>query len=282
MVRAIAACPVPVISAVGHEVDVTLADLVADLRAATPTAAGELAVPEKAVLDEELRTSERRLERALRGGLAARRGWTSSKGGSARRSGCSSGHASGSTTCSRAARRSCGAASLPGRRELGGVERRLAAHSPRARLAEDRAQLAALDARLRGALAAELQGRARSALGEAAARLGAMSPLRVLERGYALARRPDGSVVTDAAAVRAGDPLAVRLARGELTVRVEGYARRGGGVTKRGKVGQWGGCGCRRCGRSRPRGSSAPSGLGGRRGSSAPNARRPRSPSTRP
>ena len=62
--RAIVACPVPVISAVGHEVDVSIADLVADVRAATPSNAAELAVPERRVLLGELRAVERRLQRA--------------------------------------------------------------------------------------------------------------------------------------------------------------------------------------------------------------------------
>jgi len=62
--RAIAACRVPVISAVGHEVDVTIADLVADVRAATPSNAAELAVPDRRVLLSELRAGERRLARA--------------------------------------------------------------------------------------------------------------------------------------------------------------------------------------------------------------------------
>ncbi len=72
--RAIAACPVPVISAVGHEVDVTISDLVADLRAPTPSAAGEAAVPDRETLEGALLGLPARLARALRGSVVRQQG----------------------------------------------------------------------------------------------------------------------------------------------------------------------------------------------------------------
>ncbi len=83
--RAIAACPVPVISAVGHEVDVTISDLVADLRAPTPSAAAEAVVPDGRVVLEQLRTLPERLAHGLRGALERRRENVAERRGGLRR-----------------------------------------------------------------------------------------------------------------------------------------------------------------------------------------------------
>lgn len=221
VVRAIAACPVPVVSAVGHEIDVTLADLAADVRAATPTAAGEIAVPERAVLEESLVKLKERLVREARLALRALRGELEKL---ERRL---------SDPLRRVERErqrideailratELVRARLAARRQaLARKEADLAALHPQARLARHRTALGELAARLVAAGSRDLAGR-RRAFEAAAGRLDAMSPLKVLERGYAIARTPAGEVIARADRVRPGDPLAVRLSRGELEVRVE-------------------------------------------------------------
>ncbi len=183
LVRAVAACPVPVVSAVGHEVDFTLCDLAADRRAKTPTEAGEFVAPDVAALRGEVRATLRR------GASAARRTLRD--------------HALG----------------------LAEAERRLHACHPRVRLERGRAELEALKARLAGQPRARLE-RERAALAGLSGRLDALSPLRVLDRGYALVRdEATGTLVRDAAEVAPGDELAVRLARGRLAATVDRVER---------------------------------------------------------
>lgn len=221
VVRAIAASPVPVVSAVGHEVDVTLADLVADARAATPSQAAELLVPDDRARGERLRHLRARLARAARHELGRRRQVVDDLGGRIR------------VAVAQAGTRR--------RRAIDRLERRLAERHPRTVLASERAQTAALSARLSAAMRGELRairldlddaGRRlddaardglaarREALSLAAARLDALSPLAVLGRGYAVALDRRGRAVVDAADVVAGEPLRVRVARGTIDATV--------------------------------------------------------------
>jgi exodeoxyribonuclease VII large subunit len=175
VVRAICACPVPVISAVGHESDVTLADLAADVRAATPTAAAEIAVPERDLLAGELAMLERRLRREMAHALSRLRA---------------------------------------------GLERLEArVVDPRRRLERQRQEVAALLARAAAAAQRALAAR-RARLAGTAARLDAMSPLRVLERGYAIARNAAGAVVTRPDMVAPGEALTVRVSGGSIDAEV--------------------------------------------------------------
>ncbi|MFH0899255.1 MAG: exodeoxyribonuclease VII large subunit [Pseudomonadota bacterium] len=221
VVRAVVACPVPVISAVGHEIDVTLVDLAADVRAATPTAAGELAVPERDVLLDTLGKLEKQLERELKLGLTIRRGdleQLAAKIESPRRR-VERERQRLDDAILRAAT-STRARVAAWHRVLVEQEHRLLALHPQARLTRDRAVVKEMESRMTVAMSRALEQR-RQRLENAGARLDALSPLRVLDRGYAIARTISGHVVTSAAAVTPGDPLAVRLANGEIDVEVK-------------------------------------------------------------
>lgn len=222
--RAIAASPVPVISAVGHETDVTIADFVADVRAPTPSAAAEIVVARKdefaAGIDglahrlrmaatlrvDRLRTLVHRL--AGRPGLA---GWPARLALRGRDVG------ELAHDLRRVAR------DLVTRRERSFQELqvRLGRFDLRRRLAGIAAKLAAADAALeRAALRAHHRGDTR--LRDLAGRLESLSPLAVLARGYAVCWNQERTaILRDAAAVSAGDRVLVTLSRGELECRVE-------------------------------------------------------------
>lgn len=221
VVRTIARCPVPVISAVGHEVDLSLADLAADARASTPTAAAELAVPDGEALGELLRKERRRLDRELAHVVQRARQDLDRAGLTLARAGD---RALGRTRgILEALERRLGElhprAQLQARRAtLGELERRLAATHPGRVLTRASHELATLITRRDAAMHRRLDVR-RSALAESGARMVALSPLAVLQRGYAVVTR-DSHVVRDAATIAPGERLRVRLAAGELAVTV--------------------------------------------------------------
>lgn len=200
--RAIVACRVPVIAGVGHEDDVTIADLVADLRAATPTHAAELAVPRLAELRRTLDERVRRMHGRATHALTSRRMQTQALTRRLEQA---------------AARRRKGHAD-----RVRALEARLRALAPGRVLREQGARLAKLEARLRRAIESATQARAQR-LSLLAARLEAMSPLTVLGRGYAIATRvDDGRVLTVARDAPPATEIEVRLAHGALRARVLG------------------------------------------------------------
>jgi len=224
LARAIVASPVPVVSAVGHEIDFSLSDFAADLRAATPSAAAELLVPERGELLARLNQQGRQLQALLARGNAARaqRADQAFLKLQALRPQLRLERGRGRLTALRtrldqALRRplSLGAETLA--RSL----RRLDAAQPRRRLQDHRHRLQFLEQGLRTGWKQGQQQRRLQLQGLARA-LEGMSPLATLGRGYAILRHAsDGSVLRRVADARDGEALMARLADGELQLRVE-------------------------------------------------------------
>jgi exodeoxyribonuclease VII large subunit len=202
--RAVANCAVPVISAVGHEVDVTVVDLVADLRAPTPSAAAEAAVPDRNALVQEVLALRGRLTSATSRALQRRRQMVSGVGG-------------------RFAAGARGLAAVEQAR-LRAFGQAMATHSRRA-LQKHRARLDALRPGLLAFPVASLAPR-RGELAALAGRLDALSPLATLGRGYAVARSLEGQALASVKDFRPGLPFDVLLADG--AVRATANARRSG------------------------------------------------------
>lgn len=223
--RAIATATVPVISAVGHEIDVTISDLVADIRAATPSAAAEIVV---AGLDEllgrvdqlsdrlraTLRDTVRRLltsvlELDRRPGVA---GWPARLAIRGR-------HAAELTHALTQATRST---LVTRERRLRSAQLKLEAHEPGRRLEASRTRLVVAGERL-GAAIVHRRQRLEGRLGDLIGRLEALSPLGVLARGYAVCWNANRTaIVRDASAVSVGDDVAITLRQGQLTCTVTG------------------------------------------------------------
>ena len=201
VVRAVVAHPLPVVCGVGHEVDVTLADFAADVRAATPSAAAEIVVPDRLEMLGALRRASDRLAAATE-----RRLMTAARDLAVER---------------RALERVSPAARLAAAREQVGLLFDRATRAVEARLARERLRLTAAAADLPRLTAGRVAG-ARSALDASAAALAVLGPNATLERGYAIVRRAgDGSIVRDPVQVPSGSALRIRLARGEIAATVD-------------------------------------------------------------
>jgi exodeoxyribonuclease VII large subunit len=222
--RAIAASPVPVISAVGHEADVTIADFVADLRAPTPSAAAEMVVAAKDEFCGRIDRLTQRLRTAVRAGLQRRanvvHALTSRRGlaGWQARLALRGRHAAELT---HRLRRAGGAALTRRDREYRVLRLRLESLDLRRRLAAIRGRLHGADGRLTSA-ARRAQDRAVARLTSLSGRLDSLSPLAVLARGYAVCWTGDrAAIVRRAIAVAPGDTVVVTLHEGELRCEVK-------------------------------------------------------------
>jgi exodeoxyribonuclease VII large subunit len=175
---AIYASEIPVISAVGHEPDVTISDFVADLRAATPSNAAELAVPDRDSLLQSLDSMQSAMQTCVVRSLSA------------------------------------------ARRHLNTLSASSALKGPEAALEIRRKNVQHLSHRL---LAAQERrsSREKARYLSATAKLDALSPLKVLSRGYSITQNEDGAVIRSANQVSAGDKIHIRLEDGKILARVE-------------------------------------------------------------
>ena len=176
--RAIFGSGIPVISAVGHEPDVTISDFVADLRAATPSNAAELAVPDQNELAAALMGMETRLARGINVRLERER------------------------------------------RTLERIGKSRVLTDPQTYFREKRMLLDYQGSRLTHGLEKSVSAQ-RQRLGQLAAALDAMSPLKVLGRGYALAQKEDGRIVASVKDLVPGERFELRVADGSLSCRTE-------------------------------------------------------------
>ncbi len=182
--RAIRACPVPVISAVGHEPDFTIADFVADLRAATPSNGAELATPDIREITENLQTIQMALKRAVDRRI-----------------------------------------DREGKR-LYNLSNNRVLRDPMAPIQDKRLLLDYHQRHLINALKNKL-ARTHGDLGRLAAGLDALSPMKVLGRGYGIARNQEGQVLHSIRQVKHGTAITLRLTDGTLGCRVEGVEKHG-------------------------------------------------------
>jgi exodeoxyribonuclease VII large subunit len=223
LARAIAACHIPLISAVGHETDFTIIDFVADLRAPTPSAAAELVIRSRQEIEEQAEALRLRLARAMRYRLLISK-----------------------QKLTEVAQHGAFARMMDGINQrqqrlddlyfrLEKAERRLLERQHR-RWEQVSAAIRHYDARrmLRGVRrdlaiqSAAIVSATKSALSRHWSRLDqferqlqALSPLAVLERGYALVFDSSGALLKDSSQVETGSPISARLAHGSLTARVE-------------------------------------------------------------
>jgi exodeoxyribonuclease VII large subunit len=223
--RAVAACPVPIISAIGHETDFVITDFVADIRAPTPTAAATLITPDiedlYAVLTQfqsllnrqiqnNLNTRQQRLDFATQG-LKHPRDRLLMQAGKLQRLELQLNAAYQQTLES-------------SRRSLGNLQTRLQACSPENRLNTQRYTLDKLSGRLNQAITIKLNNE-QARLQRYSATLQAFNPMKTLARGFSILQNEHGEVIRSSDQVKTGEGIHAKLHQGELDVKISGKSR---------------------------------------------------------
>ena len=224
--RAVAECPVPVVTGIGHEPDTSIADMVADRRCSTPTAAAESVAPaiddvERQMIQRQVRLGNSMLsmlEREYAGVEAAGKLAASAMAARLAREGAFL-DALGSRPCL-----TDPAAGIHARQsELEQTSERL--HGALPRLLRHSREVLYRDSQRLAGIAPRLLRVPNSDVSRLAATLDALSPLKVLGRGYSIARDENGHVVKDASSLCAGDSLSVQLGRGRIDAKVTSVDR---------------------------------------------------------
>jgi exodeoxyribonuclease VII large subunit len=222
--RAIRASEIPVISAVGHETDFTIADFAADLRAPTPSAAAELVAAQEDEICTRLEQLATNLPRLVRFKIIDSRTrvqeYAMSQAFDEVQSKLRDAKL-GSARATHELQTLMRVALQTAQRRADAVLHQLSPAQLRAHLSDARVRFESVYAGCNAATTVQLEA-ARQRLGLAAAALDALSPLAVLQRGYAIAQDKDGRLLRDARSASIGDPVRLRLAKGRLNCRIEG------------------------------------------------------------
>jgi exodeoxyribonuclease VII large subunit len=220
--RAIRACPVPVVTGIGHEIDFTIADFAADLRAPTPTAAAERVAPDQADWRAQLDARHEQIGRRMLDALGRRHDMLRGLDGRLQRLHPGRRIEQMIQRLDEVQARLGHATRIAIRKQqwrTDGVHGRLRAQTPASTLAARRHRLQLAQAGIVASISEGLRDR-RQTLARRQAQLLGLSPQEVLKRGYAIARRADGAALRDASTVQAGEAIEVLLAAGRLEAEV--------------------------------------------------------------